>query len=128
VVAEGARYNANRLVEFFEANKDRLGFEFRVTILGHVQRGGTPVAADRVLATQFGHKAIQMVAMREWNQLVVMSGGETDMVDIASVAHKQRVISLDDPLVAMARAVGSARASRRAKSRGLQPARLRVLK
>lgn len=81
--------------------------ETRATILGHVQRGGTPVAADRVLATQFGHKAIQMVAMREWNRTVVMRNGQTDMVDIAAVANKQRVIGLDDPLIAMARALGT---------------------
>jgi len=81
--------------------------ETRATILGHVQRGGTPVAFDRVLATQFGHKAIQMVAMYEWNHTVVMRNGQTDMVDIAAVANRQRVIGLDDPLIAMARAVGT---------------------
>jgi len=81
--------------------------ETRATILGHVQRGGTPVAFDRVLATQFGHKAIQMVAMHEWNRMVVMRHGQTDMVDIADVAGKQRLIAPDDPLVAMARAVGT---------------------
>lgn len=81
--------------------------ETRATILGHVQRGGTPVAFDRVLATEFGHKAIQMVAMREWNQMVVMHKGETGMVPIAEVAGKQRVMEADDPLFGMARAVGT---------------------
>ncbi len=81
--------------------------ETRATILGHVQRGGTPVAFDRVLATQFGYKAIQMVAAHEWNRLVVMRKGKTDTVEIASVANKQRLIAPDDPLIAMARAVGT---------------------
>jgi phosphofructokinase-like protein len=81
--------------------------ETRATILGHVQRGGTPIASDRVLATQFGHKAIQMVAMHEWNRVVVMRAGRVDMVDIADVADKQRLIELDNPLLAMARAVGT---------------------
>jgi 6-phosphofructokinase 1 len=85
----------------------RTHLETRATILGHVQRGGTPVAFDRVLATQFGHKAIQMVAMGEWNQMVVMRRGQTDMVDIAAVADKQRVMELDDPLIAVARALGA---------------------
>ena len=80
--------------------------ETRATILGHVQRGGTPVAYDRVLATQFGHKAIQLVAMREWNKLVVMRNGETDTVDIADAANQQRVIDLADPLIGMAHALG----------------------
>jgi phosphofructokinase-like protein len=85
----------------------RTHLETRATILGHVQRGGTPIAFDRVLATQFGHRAIQMVAMREWNRMVVMQHGATDTVDIVAVANKQRVIELDDPLIAMARAVGT---------------------
>ena len=81
--------------------------ETRATILGHVQRGGTPIASDRVLATQFGHHAIQMVATHEWNRVVVMRNGRTDMVDIKAVANRQRVIEIDDPLIAMARAVGT---------------------
>jgi 6-phosphofructokinase 1 len=85
----------------------RTHLETRATILGHVQRGGTPIAYDRVLATEFGHKAIQMVAMREWDRTVVMRGGRTDTVDIAAVARKQRTIELDHPIVAMARAVGT---------------------
>ncbi len=86
---------------------ERTGIETRATILGHVQRGGTPVAFDRVLATQFGHKAIQMVAMYEWNRMAVMRRGQLDMVPIEQVAHQQRKVPLDDPLIAMARAVGT---------------------
>ena len=82
------------------------GLECRATILGHVQRGGTPVAYDRVLATAFGHKAIQMVATHEWNQLVVMKDGTAGMVPIKSVANQQRLVELDDPLIGMARALG----------------------
>ncbi len=83
------------------------GLETRDTILGHVQRGGTPVAYDRVLATAFGHKAIQLVATGEWNNLVVMKGSETSFVPISSVAGQQRQVSQDDPLLGMARAVGT---------------------
>ncbi len=79
--------------------------ETRATILGHVQRGGTPVAQDRVLAMQFGHKAIQMVAMHEWNSMAVMQHGKTSMASIESIANQQRVIALDDPLIATARSV-----------------------
>lgn len=77
--------------------------ETRATILGHVQRGGTPVAYDRVLATAFGHKAIQLVAMREWNQMVAYKDGELAVVPIESVANQQRKVTADDPLIAMAR-------------------------
>jgi 6-phosphofructokinase 1 len=84
----------------------RTGLEARHTVLGHVQRGGTPVAFDRVLATQFGHKAVSAIALADgWNQLVVMRGGELDMVPIASVAGQQRTVPLDHPLIGMARAL-----------------------
>lgn len=83
------------------------GLETRSVLLGHVQRGGTPVAYDRVLATLFGHKAISMVATHEWNQIVVMKGGQPDMVPIQAVANKQRLMEHDDPLIGMARALGT---------------------
>lgn len=83
----------------------RTGKEARNTILGHVQRGGAPCAFDRVLATMLGHKAIQLVATREWNKMVVIREGRTDMVPIASVADRQRLMEPDDPLIAMARAL-----------------------
>ncbi len=83
----------------------RTHLETRATILGHIQRGGTPVAYDRVLAMQFGHKAIQMVAMHEWNNMAVMQQGQTAMASIESIANQQRTIPLDDPLIATARSV-----------------------
>jgi 6-phosphofructokinase 1 len=81
--------------------------EARATVLGHIQRGGTPIAEDRVLAMKFGHKAIQLVATREWNQVVIWRAGETSMVPIESVAGQQRLVEHDDPLIGMARAVGT---------------------
>lgn len=62
VVAEGAEYNATRLASYFNENHERLGFELRVTILGHVQRGGTPSAFDRILASRFGEAAVQALS------------------------------------------------------------------
>lgn len=85
----------------------RTHLETRATILGHVQRGGTPVAEDRVLGTLFGHKAIQLVATQEFNQMVVMQRGEITTVPIESVAGQQRTVPLDDPVLAAARAVGT---------------------
>ncbi|MBW7906601.1 MAG: ATP-dependent 6-phosphofructokinase [Phycisphaerae bacterium] len=85
----------------------RIRRETRATILGHVQRGGAPVAFDRVLATLLGHKAIQMAALGEWNQVAVWRQGRTDMAPIAAVADQQRLVELDDPLIAVARALGA---------------------
>ncbi len=81
--------------------------ETRATILGHIQRGGTPAAVDRVLAMAFGHKAIQLVATREWNNVVVMQQNETTFVPLEAVADQQRQVPLDHPLIGVARAVGT---------------------
>ena len=54
----------------------RTGFETRVVMLGHVQRGGTPTAYDRVLCTRFGVAAINLVHERGWGQMVVARGSE----------------------------------------------------
>lgn len=62
VVAEGAKYNATALADYFRAHKESTGFEPRVTILGHIQRGGTPTAADRILATRLGAAAVEEIA------------------------------------------------------------------
>ncbi|HET9545562.1 MAG TPA: ATP-dependent 6-phosphofructokinase [Gaiellaceae bacterium] len=54
--------------------EDRTGFETRVTVLGHVQRGGTPTPHDRVLATRFGLKAADLVEERAWGQMAALQG------------------------------------------------------
>ncbi|MCK4341256.1 MAG: 6-phosphofructokinase [Phycisphaerae bacterium] len=81
--------------------------ETRATILGHVQRGGTPVAFDRVLATQFGYQAVNLIAEERWNHMVVMQNGQPGTVPIEAVAGQQRTVPPDDPLIAMARSVGT---------------------
>lgn len=83
------------------------GLESRATILGHVQRGGTPVAFDRVLATLFGHKALEMALAGEFNRLVVMQNGQITSVPFEVVAGKQRLVPIDHPLIAAARGVGT---------------------
>lgn len=64
---------ANSLATEIES---RTGFETRVTILGHVQRGGTPTAFDRVLATRFGIGAIEAVDAGAWGQMVALRCGD----------------------------------------------------
>ena len=86
---------------------NRTHLETRATILGHVQRGGTPVAFDRVLATRFGFKAMQLIAEGNWNQMVTLREGRTECSPIEAVAGKQRTVPPDHPLIAMARAVGT---------------------
>jgi len=84
----------------------RTQLECRATILGHVQRGGTPVPFDRVLGTQFGYEAIRLIRQGAFNQIVVVQQGRLTHVPIEQVADKQRLVPPDDPVVLACRAMG----------------------
>ena len=86
---------------------ERTGLESRATILGHIQRGGTPVAEDRVLATSFGCRAMELATQGRFNEVVVMQRGEVTSVPLEAVANQQRLVPPDHPLVKAAMAVGS---------------------
>ena len=75
VVAEGARYNADALAQYFKANERQLGYELRVSRLGHIQRGGNPGVYDRMLATRLGVAAIQHLAEGRHGEMFGMIGG-----------------------------------------------------
>ncbi|HYL81688.1 MAG TPA: 6-phosphofructokinase, partial [Candidatus Acidoferrum sp.] len=100
VVAEGATYNAEALAAYFRKNKERLGFDLRVTTLGHVQRGGEPGAFDRILATRLGGGATEALAKGDYGTLVGFIKGEVRTTPLADVAGKQK--PLDPRLVALA--------------------------
>lgn len=86
--------------------ENRTGIESRSVVLGHVQRGGVPVAQDRVLSTQFGHLAMELLRMGVRNRLVVMRNGQLGHIEITEAADRQRLVDPDnDPLVNAARAV-----------------------
>ena len=95
---------ANELHGQFES---RLGAEARAVVLGHVQRGGTPCAADRVLATRFGHTAAELLARGDFGRLAVVQHGQLTHVSIEEVADKQRLVPADHELIKAARSVGS---------------------
>ena len=82
------------------------GLECRATILGHTQRGGPPTATDRVLATQYGHYAAELLMSGTHGRMVAMQEGRVTHVAIADVADRQRLVPTDHPLIAAARATG----------------------
>ena len=88
-----------------DAIEDATGIETRTTVLGHVIRGGPPVAADRILATQFGHHALELLMSGKENRMVIMRNGELGDVDIHTTANRQRLVNLDHPLIDAARGV-----------------------
>jgi 6-phosphofructokinase 1 len=85
----------------------RTGIETRTTVLGHVQRGGPPTAADRILATGFGYHAMELVMQRKFGRLVVRQNHRVTDTDLMACADKQRLVPMDDPLIAAARAVNT---------------------
>lgn len=87
--------------------EEKTGIESRCTVLGHIQRGGTPIAADRLLATYFGHHATELLAEGRFNRLVVMQNHVCTDVDIMFAANKQRTVPLDHPIIKAAAAVGT---------------------
>jgi 6-phosphofructokinase len=82
------------------------GLESRVTILGYVQRGGTPSAADRLLATRLGSAAADLVAEGRFGVMVASRGDGTEPVALRDVAGKRRTVPPDHPWVQSARRVG----------------------
>ncbi len=101
VVAEGARYNAEAMLQHFELNRETIGFELRVTKLGHVQRGGIPGAFDRLLASQLGAAAVQRFAAGEHNMLIGQVGGRLASTPLAEIAGRQK--PLDTKLIELIR-------------------------
>ncbi|MCA9440537.1 MAG: 6-phosphofructokinase, partial [Candidatus Omnitrophica bacterium] len=81
--------------------------ETRVTSLGHLQRGGIPTPRDRVLCTQFGVKAAELVLTQQFGRMVAMKGEKFLGVKLEEVVGKKRTVPLDHPLVKAARSVGT---------------------
>jgi len=92
VVAEGAPYKSTELTEFLNADPN-VGFEIRLTILGHIQRGGTPSAFDRLLATRMGVKAVRALLAGESGVMTALSGREMKTIPIEEAISKIRPIT-----------------------------------
>lgn len=94
---------------------DRLAFQIqevtgrssRATVLGHIQRGGTPIPFDRLLCTRLGHRAATLVAEGSWNRLVAWRDGAVTTAPLDAAAGGPRLVPLDHPLITAARAVGT---------------------
>ena len=93
VVAEGAAYSCNELTEFL--NQQEIPFEIRVSILGHIQRGGSPSAFDRLLATSFGVAAVKYLVDGQKGVMVARVGRENVPLPLGDVVSQPRQISND---------------------------------
>lgn len=96
VVAEGAKWNAQALEEYCSIKREagEISFNIRATILGHIQRGGTPGAYDRYLASLFGAHAVKVLADGERGVLVGLRQGELALTPHEDVVSKKEPLDL----------------------------------
>jgi len=87
--------------------EEKTGLESRVTVLGHLQRGGTPSAFDRILATRFGVKAAELCYDGVGGVMVAVRGSEIVTVPLSDVGGKTRLVELNHPLINVAKRVGA---------------------
>jgi ATP-dependent phosphofructokinase / diphosphate-dependent phosphofructokinase len=84
----------------------RLQADMRATVLGHLQRGGSPNAADRILATRFGVGAADLVAQGRWGEMVRIRDDRVEGVPLSEAIARQKLVDVDGELVRVARATG----------------------
>jgi len=87
VVAEGSKYNAEGLCQYFKDHDLLHGFEFRSTVLGYVQRGAIPTCADRLLGTRLGAEAAEQIIAGNTGVLVGVCKGELTTTPLEVVVH-----------------------------------------
>jgi 6-phosphofructokinase 1 len=79
--------------------------ETRVTILGHLVRGGSPTPFDRLLGTYFGCEAVRLAAQEKFGRLVVLKGGDITSIPLGDVEGKVRTVPFDSPMIKAARSL-----------------------
>ncbi len=94
---------ANRLAKEVQ---EKVGIEARAVIPGHMQRGGTPSAYDRMLSTQFGVHAAQLIASEQYGQAVAMVNNMVAHNPLSAVAGKTKFVPHDGEIIRAARAMG----------------------
>lgn len=90
-----------------EQIENETGLETRTVVLGHLLRGGTPTAFDRVLATQLGSEAVEMVRKEKFGFMVGIASGSITHVPLETVSKGPRTVPADHPLIRAARSIGT---------------------
>lgn len=82
------------------------GFESRATVLGHLQRGGSPSPFDRILATRYGEAAANLALSGEYGKVVVLKNDLITSIPIEDIPHDCRTVPPDHPMIKMAKNIG----------------------
>ena len=111
VVAEGIRMAVKESCSAAQSLSKKIteltGLETRETVLGYIQRGGTPSPMDRVLATRYGAAAADMIAERDYGKMVAFRNNDIVSVPLSEVSGKTKLVSENDPMVIQARNMGT---------------------
>ena len=92
--------------EIAEMLEKLTGQDARVTVPGHYQRGGPPCPYDRVLATQFGVAAADLIVNRQYGRMVAIQGGRIVSIPLEDAASKTKFLPVDHPMIQVARDIG----------------------
>jgi 6-phosphofructokinase len=108
VVAEGIKTENNMKAAQYIANEIEYetGFETRETVLGYIQRGGSPTAYDRNLATRMGGHATELIINNQFNRMVSLRGSEMVSVPLEEIAGKLKLVPADNDLIVQGRRMG----------------------
>jgi len=126
IVAEGAHPKGGEMVvqKIVEESHDRIrlggigyevgqeierktGLETRTVVLGHLQRGGSPTAFDRILATRFGTRAVDLIAEGKYGYFPALQGEEIVPLPMEAAISNLKTVPLDSPLLDVARSLGT---------------------
>jgi phosphofructokinase-like protein len=113
IMAEGAvEQNVSQQAEkgkrgfLLQEDLEREGIETRCTVLGHLQRGGSPVSYDRIIATEYGFEAAKLVLKKDYNRMVSLKGSEIISVPLEKVSGVTKQVPLDHNLILASRSLG----------------------
>ncbi len=108
VVAEGLKLpDKTHVIDYLTDKIEEVtGIEARKTVLGYIQRGGTPSPYDRNLATRFGGYATELIARGEFGRMVCMQEGKIDSIPLSEVAGKLKLVTPDNDLLLCGKSMG----------------------
>ncbi len=95
IVAEGWQPGARPLYDFVKERREEIGFGVRLTVLGHVQRGGAPMAYDRILATRLGAAAVQALLDGQSGVMVGMVRGKVGLTPLEEAVAFQKELDME---------------------------------
>jgi ATP-dependent phosphofructokinase / diphosphate-dependent phosphofructokinase len=109
VVAEGILHDPKKsaATHIGDMIKGATGYETRETILGYIQRGGTPSPYDRILATRFGAFAVELISQQSFGSMVAIQGNNLTTIPLAEAGTQTKKIKPDDQIIRHSRYIGT---------------------